>query len=123
LKNIQRISTMPLGDKSFAGSADIHVSPDGKFLYTSNRAASNTIAIFKINKANGTLTAIGHQSTMGKTPRNFSIDPSGNFLLAANQGSDEIVIFKRNKKTGLLIDTDKRIQVGKPVCLKWIKAE
>jgi 6-phosphogluconolactonase len=114
---------MPLGDKSFAGSADIHVSPDGKFLYASNRAASNTIAIFKIDKSNGMLTAIGHQSTLGKTPRNFSIDPSGNFLLAANQGSDEIVIFKRNKKTGLLTDTGKRIQVGKPVCLKWIKAK
>ncbi len=123
LKNIQRISTMPTGDNSFAGSADIHVSPDGKFLYASNRSTSNTIAIFKINKTNGTLTSIGHQSTLGKTPRNFSIDPSGNFLLAANQGSDEIVIFKRNKKTGLLTDTGKRISVGKPVCLKWIKAE
>jgi len=123
LKNIQRISTMPPRDGSFAGSADIHVSPDGKFLYASNRAASNTIAIFKIDKTSGKLIAMGHQSTLGKTPRNFSIDPSGNFLLAANQGTDEIVIFKRNKRTGLLTDTGKRIHIGKPVCLKWIKAE
>ena len=122
LETTQRISSMPVGDSSNAGSADIHVSPDGKFLYASNRAESNTIAIFSINTKNGLLKLIGHQSTLGKTPRNFSFDPSGNFLLVANQNSDEIVIFKVDKKTGLLTDTQKRIAVGKPVCLKWISA-
>jgi len=121
LKNIQRISSMPAGDTSFAGSADIHVSTDGKFLYASNRSTSNTIAIFKINPADGKLTVVGHQSTLGQTPRNFNFDPSGNFLLVANQNSDQVVIFKRDKHTGLLTDTGKRIDVGKPVCLKWIK--
>jgi 6-phosphogluconolactonase len=120
VKNIQRTSTMPSNDTSFAGSADIHVSPDGKFLYTSNRSTSNTIAIFRINETNGKLTVIGHQSTLGKTPRNFNFDPTGKFLLVANQESDEIVIFKRDLKTGLLTDTGKRISVGKPVCLKWV---
>jgi 6-phosphogluconolactonase len=119
LKDIQRISTMPANDSSFAGSADIHVSPDGKFLYASNRSTSNTIAIFKINPIDGKLALAGHQSTLGKTPRNFNFDPSGDFLLAANQDSDQVVIFKRDKKTGLLTDTGKRIDVGKPVCLKW----
>jgi len=120
LKNIQRISSMPTGDTSFAGSADIHVSPDGKFLYASNRSTSNTIAIFKINPTDGKLTTVGHQSTLGQTPRNFNFDPSGNFLLVGNQNSDQVVIFKRDKQTGLLTDTGKRIDVGKPVCLKWI---
>jgi len=119
LKNRQRISSMPLGDTSVAGSADIHVSPDGKFLYASNRANANTIAIFSINQRNGKLLLIGHQSTLGKTPRNFNFDPSGNFLLVANQNSDEIVIFKRDTVTGLLSDTGNRIAVGKPVCLQW----
>ena len=82
---------------------------------------SNTIAIFKINEKTGWLTPVGHQSTLGKTPRNFNFDPSGNFLLAANQNSDEIVVFKVDKKTGLLSDTGKRIKVGNPVCVKWIK--
>ena len=123
LKSRQRISSMPAGDTSFAGSADIHVSPDGKFLYASNRAASNTIAIFSINQKNGKLSLIGHQSTLGKTPRNFNFDPSGNFLLVANQNSDAIVIFKINKQTGLLTDTNNRINVGKPVCLKWISTQ
>ncbi len=116
----QRISSMPAGDTSFAGSADIHVSPDGKFLYASNRANANSIAIFKVNQKNGKLSFVGHQSTLGKTPRNFNVDPSGNYLLVANQNSDEIVVFRRDRETGLLTDTKNRIQVGKPVCLKWV---
>lgn len=120
LKRKQRTSSMPAGDSSFAGSADIHVSPDGRFLYASNRADANTIAVFSINQNNGRLTLIGHQSTLGKTPRNFNFDPAGNFLLVANQNSDQVVVFKIDKDTGLLTDTGKRIDVGKPVCLKWI---
>jgi len=120
LKAKQRISTMPADDKRFPGSADIHVSPDGKFLYASNRGEVNTIAIFSIHKKNGQLTLIGHQSTLGKSPRNFNFDPTGNFLLVGNQNSDEIVIFKKDSITGLLTDSGNRIAVGKPVCLKWI---
>lgn len=117
---IQTISAAPAGFKGGMGSADIHVAPDGKFLYCSNRGESNTISIFKINAANGKLTLIGHQSTLGLTPRNFNFDPSGNFLLVANQGSDNVIIFKRNKSTGLLTNTGKKIEVPNPVCLKWI---
>ena len=122
-RNTQSVSTMPIGDTSFAGSADIHVSPDGKFLYASNRGESNTIAIFSINQRNGKLALAGHQSTLGKTPRNFNFDPTGNFLLVANQNSDAIVIFKVDKQTGLLTDTGNRVDVGKPVCLKWISMQ
>lgn len=120
LKIRQRISSMPSGDLSFAGSADVHVSSDGKFLYASNRGESNTIAIFSINPKNGKLTSIGYQSTLGKTPRNFNFDPTGKFLLVGNQNTDEIVIFKRNVTTGALSDSGNRISIGKPVCLKWI---
>ncbi len=120
LKPVQRISSMPAGDTSFAGSADIHVSPDGKFLYASNRAEANSIAIFSVHQKNGKLTLVGHQSTLGKTPRNFNFDPTGNFLLVANQNSDNIVVFKIDKTTGLLTDSQHNIEVGKPVCLKWI---
>lgn len=117
----QRISALPEGFKGAIGSADIHISPDGKFLYCSNRGDANTISIFAVNPANGTLKLIGDQSTMGKTPRNFNFDPSGNFLLVANQNSDDIYIFRINKKTGLLTYTGKKIEVGNPVCLKWVK--
>jgi 6-phosphogluconolactonase len=117
----QRISALPADFKGVIGSADIHVSPNGKFLYCSNRGDANTISIFSIHPTDGKLILIGHQSTLGKTPRNFNFDPSGNFLLVANQNTDDIVIFKIDKKTGLLTDTGKKINVGNPVCIKWIK--
>lgn len=119
---IQNISTYPADFTGKKWSADIHVSPDGKFLYATNRQPANSIAIFSIDKKSGKLKALGYESTKGEVPRNFTIDPSGNFLLVANQESDSIVIFKRNKKTGLLTDTGNRIKVGKPVCLKWVAA-
>lgn len=121
LKFIQRLGTLPADYKGEAGSADIHVSPDGKFLYCSNRANANNISIFSIDSISGKLVLIGHHSSLGKTPRNFNFDPAGNFLLVANQNTDEIVIFKIDKQTGSLIDTGKRINVPNPVCLTWIK--
>jgi 6-phosphogluconolactonase len=116
----QHISTLPLNFTGKIGSADIHISPNGKFLYASNRGESNDIAIFSINKLNGTLTAIGHQSTLGIKPRNFTFDESGKFLLVANQVSNNVVIFSVNKKTGLLTNINISINVPSPVCLKWI---
>lgn len=120
LTAIQSINAAAKDFKGFMGSADIHISGDGKFLYCSNRGDANTITIFKINAATGKLAVAGYQSTLGLAPRNFSLDPSGNFLLVANQNSDNIVIFKRDKTTGLLTDTGKKIEVGNPVCLKWV---
>lgn len=121
LSLLQDIATHPAGYKGDIGSADIHLSPDGKFLYASNRGDENTITIFSVNAATGKLKLKGYQPTMGKTPRNFIIDPTGNYLLAANQETDNIVIFKRNKLTGLLTPTGKQIEVSMPVCLQMMK--
>lgn len=120
---VQRIRITPDDYTGKASGADIHLSPDGKFLYASSRGDANVIAIFAVDKKKGTLTLKGFQSTLGKTPRNFNFDPSGKFLLVANQNSDEIVIFKRDTRSGLLKDTGKRIAVGKPVCIKWADTE
>jgi 6-phosphogluconolactonase len=117
---IQDISALPPDYTGPVGSAEIAVSPDGKFAYASNRGESNTIAIFKIDHSSGQLSIVGFQSTLGKTPRNFNFDPSGKFLIAANQDSNNIIIFKRNQQTGLLTDTGNRIDVGNPVCIEWI---
>ena len=119
LTPIQRISSVPANFNGKKWAADIHVSPDGHFLYASNRTPSNTIAIFRINKSNGQLTSVGYEPTRGLVPRNFVMDPGGEYLLVANQDSDNVVIFKRNKKTGLLTDTGKRIDVGNPTCLQF----
>jgi 6-phosphogluconolactonase len=119
LKDISNVSTLP---KDFSGKnycADIHISPDGRFVYGSNRG-HNSIAIFAVNKTNGDLTLVGHQPTIGDFPRNFAIDPSGNFLLVANQKSDNIQIFKRDLKTGLLVHVQEVKNIHKPVCLKFL---
>lgn len=117
LEFVQRISSHPSDFKGNMGSADIHLSPDGKFLYASNRGDANNIAIFSVNSSTGRLANKGWQSTQGKTPRNFMIDPTGNYLLVANQQTNTVVIFKRNPATGLLRDTGNRIEVPNPVCL------
>ncbi|WEK34764.1 MAG: lactonase family protein [Candidatus Pseudobacter hemicellulosilyticus] len=123
LKQFQTISSLPADAKvanKDAGSADIHISPDGKFLYASNRGQTNTIAIYSINPENGKLSLKGQQPVLGKAPRNFNFDPSGRLLLVANMDSDEIVIFKRDAATGLLEDSGRRIKLSKPVCVKWV---
>ena len=120
LSKLQQVEMFEKPTNKKSGAADIHLSPDGKFLYASNRADYNDLAIYKVG-ANGLLTWVGSQSTLGLAPRNFAIDPTGNFLLAANQNSNEIVVFKRNKKTGLLNDTGNRIAVGRPVCIQFVQ--
>jgi 6-phosphogluconolactonase len=115
---IQRISAHPQGYKGDIGSADIHISPDGRTLYASNRGDANSLAIFSINPGSGKLTLQGFQSTLGKTPRNFLIDPTGNWLLVANQNGKNVVVFKRDAATGALTDTHKRLDLPAPVCLK-----
>jgi 6-phosphogluconolactonase len=121
LKKKQTISAHPKEYKGIIGSADIHVSPNGKFLYASNRGDANSIAIFAIHPKNGKLTAVGHQSTLGSKPRNFNFSPDGQFLLVANQESGNVVVFKMDKNTGLLTDTGITFLVPSPVCLTWLK--
>lgn len=108
--------TPSIGDK---GSADIHLSPDGRFLYASNRLKADGIAIFSVNQKDGMLTKVGYQET-GIHPRNFILTPDGRFLLVANRNSNNIQIFSIDKETGLLKDTGKTVEIDMPVCLKWI---
>lgn len=118
----QTITMLSPDFKGRVGAADIHISPDGKFLYGSNRGDANELVIYSIKK-NGLLSYAGRQPAQGKAPRNFAIDPSGNFLLVANQDSNGIIIFERDKKTGLLNPTGGKIQISKPVCLKFVSVK
>ena len=124
LKPIQRLIMHPENSENNSSkkivsysSADIHLSPDGRFLYASNREPQNNIAIFSVKK-NGTLKAIGFDSTYGVHPRNFAIDPTGKFLIVANQISGNIVVFRRNQSTGLLENTGEKIKIESPSCIK-----
>ena len=119
LNAIQYIAADTTSVSIHKGSADIHVSPDGKFLYASTRVTSNGIAIFKINEADGKLSFIDFQPT-GIHPRNFIITPNGQYLLVANRDSNNIQIFTIDKNIGLLRDTGKQLDINMPVCLKFI---
>ena len=121
LHGTQTISALPANFNKFFTSADVHISNDGKFLYATTRDSANIITVFKIDQKTGKLSVVGTQSVMGKTPRNFNFDPGGDYLLVANQNSDNVVIFKINHQTGMLTDTGNRIDVGNPVCIKWIE--
>jgi len=98
------------------GAADIHLSPDGRFLYATNRGTANDISRFEVAK-DGKLTFISQIPCGGIGPRNFAITPDGNYVLVANQRSNSVAVFQRDIKTGALADTGKRIMVGAPVCL------
>lgn len=122
-KQLEAISLVAEGYKGAVGAADIHLSPDGKFLYATNRGDANDIVVFAVNPDNGRLTFVERKSSMGKTPRNFVIDPTGTYLLVANQNSDDVYIYKRDKATGKLTLTRNKITVGNPTCLKFAPAE
>ena len=114
LSMVQSIASDSIGGH---GSADIHISNDGRFLYTSNRLKADGISIFKIND-NDLITKIGYQKT-GIHPRSFVITPNDKYILVACRDDNKIEIYSRDSKTGLLKDTGKRIRLHKPVCLKW----
>lgn len=117
---LHTVSTHPEGYSGDIGSAAIRISGDGKFLYASNRGNSNTIAIFSIDEATGRLTSKGFVNTGGEAPRDFVIDPTDSFLLCGNAQSNEIRVFRRDKGTGLLEDTGRRIEVRQPVSMIFI---
>ncbi|MGY0399496.1 MAG: lactonase family protein [Ostreibacterium sp.] len=108
------VSTLPKNFKGENTGADIHVSSDGQFLYTSNRG-SNAITIFKIED-NGMLIAIAHEPVRGNGPRNFALSPDESFLLVANQYTNNVTSFKRDKNKGLLSFIDE-IEAPAPVCI------
>ena len=120
LEKIEENTVVSKDFKGTNGAADIHISPDGKFLYATNRGTANDISIFKILK-NGKLEKKEQTSTGGNGPRSFAIDPSGKFLLIAHQYTNDVVIFKRNRTTGSLTDTGKKITLCAPVCLVFGK--
>ncbi len=115
----QTLSTLP---PSFSGSnsgAEISVHPSGKFVYSSNRG-HDSIALFRIDPAQGTLTFVEAQGTGGRTPRNFAIDPAGRYLFAANQDSGTMLIFTIDQATGQLKPSGSPVAVPSPVCVRFL---
>jgi 6-phosphogluconolactonase len=126
LAAVQSAHTVPHDFVGSNQSAEIEILSDGKFLYESNRRtkseterAPDTIGVFSIDPKDGTLTAVEQSSTGGVMPRSFTIDPTGSYLLAANQLSNNVVVFKIDRATGRLSKTGQEVKVDTPVCLKF----
>ncbi|GJH41021.1 6-phosphogluconolactonase [Capnocytophaga sp. HP1101] len=113
LKEVQRLMA---DEANGGGSAEIALSPDGRFLYTSHRLKNDGISIFAVDPHKGTIAKVGYQHT-GVHPRHFALTPNGKYLLVANRDSNQIQIFERNLTTGLLTDTSRTIELHKPTCI------
>jgi 6-phosphogluconolactonase len=119
----EHLANYPLYDEGFdgeQGGAEIRLSKDGKFLYASNRGEVNKISVFGIQE-NGELSLVQRVSVEGENPRNFILSPGEDFLIVANQGSDKLVVFERDKKNGKISPTDQSQQIPKPVYLYFIE--
>ena len=120
LELLQNITTLPEEFDGIISCADIHITSDGKFLYGSNRG-HNSIVKFAVNPQDYTLTYQKHFATAGKWTRNFALSPDEEYLFVANQDSDNVVIFERDKITGDILNTGIEIDIPSPVCIKFMK--
>jgi 6-phosphogluconolactonase len=116
LRSRQTVSTLPDGFAGESWCAHVAVSPDGRFVYGSNRG-HDSITIWAVDDTSGEVTLVGHEPTRGKIPRNFAIDPTGAWLLAANQESDTVVTFRRDPSSGTLAATGEVTPIPSPVAI------
>ena len=119
-RELQTVPTLPTGYTGPNSCADVHVAPNGLFLYASNRG-HNSLAVFAIDTATGTLVPIQHVATQGQTPRNFALDPSGRLLLVANQNSNNLVSFRVDPQSGLLTPTGQSAEVPTPMFVQVVE--
>jgi 6-phosphogluconolactonase len=119
---VQTLTTLPPEFSGVSTCADIKVSPSGDFVFASNRG-HDSLAVFKVDRRTGKLTAVGHQSTGGKTPRSFGIDPTGSYLLVANQSSDCIVTFRIDESRGKLVPVGSVTNVPTPTCVTFARGK
>lgn len=122
LKQREILSTLPKDEDRKGGStAETVVHPSGKFVYVSNRDPYNSIAVFSIDPKTNKLTAAGHQSEGIQTPRNFAIEPTGEYMLVANQAGGKVIVFRINPSTGQLTPTGSSVKVANPVCVRFME--
>ncbi|MHC4742687.1 MAG: beta-propeller fold lactonase family protein, partial [Planctomycetota bacterium] len=121
LDEIQTITTLPGNFNGVNSCAEVRVHPSGKFLYGSNRG-HDSIAVYRIEQADGRLTFVEHETADIKTPRNFNIDPTGKFCLIANQNGNSVVVFRIDEDSGALEPSGHQIAVDSPVCVRFLQA-
>ena len=122
VKEIQSLSTLPADYKGNNSTAEIQIDHEGRFLYVSNRG-HDSIAVYSVDSAKGTLTMIENVPSLGRTPRNLTIDPTNNFLFAANQGGDNVVVFRIDHKNGRLTPAGAQVQISQPGGMAFVRAQ
>ncbi|QHW34009.1 lactonase family protein [Paenibacillus rhizovicinus] len=122
LEVLQTISTLPESFEGENGCADIHLSPDGKFLYGSNRG-HDSLVVYRVDPASGRIETVEYAPTLGGHPRNFALSPDGRFALVANRDGNNIVTFSRDAETGKLQPTGSELRVSKPVCIRFAEID
>lgn len=120
LNQVDRVTMLPDDFDGNNSAADIHVSPDGKFVYASNRG-HDSLVIYAIDPDSGKLTFVGHEGTRGEHPRNFCIDNKGAYVFVANRDNDNVVVFKRDAASGKLTYTGEEASVPAVVCIQQIE--
>ena len=118
LEEVQTESTLPADWDGSSHTADVHVHPNGRFVYASNRG-HDSLAIFEIDADTGKMTHVDTPSTRGNNPRNFAIDTTGRWILVAHQDSDNIVVFALDESTGKLTYSGNETKVSMAVCIKF----
>ena len=118
LEELQTLTTLPADFTGPTSCAEVQITPDGRFLYGSNRG-HNSLAIYAIDAGRGTLTPVGWESTGGRIPRNFEINPTGRYICAANQDTDNLVLFRIDQETGKLTRYGTEARAGTPICVRF----
>ena len=116
LETTQEISMLPEGHQGPSAASDIAIDSRARFAYVANRL-DDFLVTFAVSPGDGKLTLLGRSSCGGKVPRHLTLDPSESWLLVANQASDNIAVFARDKQTGRLADQGKSFPLSKPQCL------
>jgi 6-phosphogluconolactonase len=122
LKEIQALSTLPADYKGNNSTAEIQIDHEGRFLYVSNRG-HDSVAVYAVDPAKGTLTLLENVPSLGRTPRNLAIDPTNDYLFAANQGGDNVVVFRIDHKSGHLTPSGTQVQISQPGGMAFVRAQ
>jgi len=118
LAELHTLATLPPGYHGHSTCAEVQITPDGKFLYGSNRG-HDSLAIYALDAATGRMTIVGHEHTRGRIPRNFEISPCGKFIAAANQDTNNVLLFRLDPATGKIYPTGDVVDPGTPICVRF----
>jgi 6-phosphogluconolactonase len=119
LSPFQTVSTLPADFKGENACAELEIHPNGRFLYGANRG-HDSVAVFAINQATGVLTPVEYHPSGGRTPRNFTFDPTAQWILLTNQDSGNAVVFRVDAASGRLTQTGDPVPVPAPFCERFL---